>query len=121
MGGEQMNDTFEFDFMPMGLAIKTARNQKGLTREQFAEQLDITPRHLQSIEIEGQYPGFLLFVRIITLLDISADQYLLSKDKVHKTTLRRQIDSLLDRFNDKELSIIEGTAKAICKTKEPEE
>ena len=53
-----MNDTFEFDFMPMGLAIKNARNQKGLTREQFAEQLDITPRHLQSIEIEGQYPGF---------------------------------------------------------------
>ena len=40
-----MNSTFEFDFMPMGLAIKNARKKKGLTREQFAEQLDITPRH----------------------------------------------------------------------------
>ena len=72
-----MNDTFEFDFMPMGLAIKNARNQKGLTREQFAEQLDITPRHLQSIEIEGQYPGFLLFVRIITLYSQSAHSRIL--------------------------------------------
>ena len=70
MGGEQMNDTFEFDFMPMGLAIKNARNQKGLTREQFAEQLDITPRHLQSIEIEGQYPGFLLYYWIYRLTSI---------------------------------------------------
>ena len=70
-----MNSTFEFDFMPMGLAIKNARKKKGLTREQFAEQLDITPRHLQSIEIEGQHPGFLLFIHIITMLDISADQY----------------------------------------------
>ena len=26
-----MNSTFEFDFMPMGLAIKNARKKKGLT------------------------------------------------------------------------------------------
>ena len=116
-----MNSTFEFDFMPMGLAIKNARKKKGLTREQFAEQLDITPRHLHSIEIEGQHPGFLLFIHIITMLDISADQYLPYKNKIHKTTLRRQLDSLLDTLDDKDLSIIEGTAKAICKTKEPEE
>ena len=41
--------TGTFDFMPIGQAIKKARERSGITREQLAEQLDITPRHLQSI------------------------------------------------------------------------
>lgn len=41
--------TGTFDFMPIGQAIKKARERSGITREKLAEQLDITPRHLQSI------------------------------------------------------------------------
>lgn len=48
-----MKDTF--DFMALGQAIKKAREAKGMTREQLAEILDVAPRHLQSIENEGQY------------------------------------------------------------------
>jgi len=51
-----MKDTF--DFMALGQAIKKAREAKGMTREQLAEILDVAPRHLQSIENEGQYPSF---------------------------------------------------------------
>ena len=110
-----MNETF--DFMALGQAIKKAREARGITREQLADILNIAPRHIQSIENEGQYPSFQLFVRLITMFDISVDQYIFAE----KTTLRRQIDSILDTFEDKELTIIEGTAKAICKAKEPEE
>ena len=50
LGGELMSEvTGTFDFMPIGQAIKKARERSGITREQLAEQLDITPRHLQSI------------------------------------------------------------------------
>lgn len=42
--------TETFDFMPIGQAIKKAREAREITREQLSEQLDITPRHLQSIE-----------------------------------------------------------------------
>lgn len=113
--------TETFDFMPTGQAIKKAREKAGLTREQLAEQLNITPRHLQSVENEGQYPNFQLFVQLITMFNISADQYIFSNNQTGKTSLRRQVDKLLDTFNDKELTVIEGTAKAICKAKEPEE
>ena len=41
--------TGAFDFMTNGKKIKKARERSGITREQLAEQLDITPRHLQSI------------------------------------------------------------------------
>lgn len=113
-----MSDTF--DFMVLGQAIKKAREAKGMTREQLAEILDVAPRHIQSIENEGQYPSFLLFVRLITMFNISADQYLFADRQAEKSSLRRQIDSVLDTFGDKELTIIEGTAKGICRAKESE-
>lgn len=55
------------------------------------------------------------------MFDISVDQYIFSDKRTEKTTLRRQIDSILDTFEDKELTIIEGTAKGICKVKESKE
>lgn len=114
-----MNETF--DFMAVGQAIKKAREANEMTREQLADILNIAPRHIQSIENEGQYPSLQLFVRLITMFDISVDQYIFADRRAEKTTLRRQIDSVLDTFGDKELTIIEGTARAICKAKEPEE
>lgn len=110
-----------FDFMPIGLAIKAAREKSGITREHLAEQLDITPRHLQSVENEGQHPSFQLFVQLITIFHISADEYIFSDAQTNKSSLRRQVDALLDTFNEKEMLIIEGTAQGICKAKEPEE
>lgn len=114
-----MSETF--DFMALGQAIKRAREAREMTREQLADILNIAPRHIQSIENEGQYPSFQLFVRLITMFDISVDQYIFSKRRAEKTTLRRQVDSILDTLSDKELTIIEETAKAICKAREPEE
>ena len=110
-----MSDTF--DFMTLGQAIKKAREAKKMTREQLAEILDVAPRHIQPIENEGQSPSFSLFDRLVTMFDISADQYLFADRTAEKTTLRRQIDSILDTFGDKELTIIEATAKGICKAK----
>lgn len=114
-----MSETF--DFMALGQAIKRVRESREMTREQLADILNIAPRHIQSIENEGQHPSFQLFVRLITMFDISADQYIFSNRRAKKTTLRRQVDSILDTLSDKELSIIEETAKAICKAREPEE
>lgn len=114
-----MSETF--DFMALGQAIKRAREAKQMTREQLADILNIAPRHIQSIENEGQYPSFQLFVRLITMFDISADQYIFPNRQAKKTTLRRQVDSILDTLSDKELMIIKETAKAICKAREPED
>ena len=108
----------EFDFMPIGQAIKKARETNGTTREQLAEQLDYAARHLQSIENEGQHPSFQLFTQLVTMFDISVDQYIFPDKKTNKSTLRRQIDSLLDALDDRELSVIEATASSLCKAKE---
>ena len=53
---DKRNNDFDFDFRPLGLAIKKARKAQGVTREQLAEIIDYNPRHLQAVENEGQYP-----------------------------------------------------------------
>ena len=110
-----------FDFMELGQAIMKAREQQRITREELAEELGISARHLQSIEKEGQYPSFQLFIQLVTTFHISVDQYIHSDSQMEKSTLRRQLDALFDTFDDSELTIIAGTAQGICKAKEQTE
>lgn len=60
-----------FDFIELGQAIMKAREQQRITREELAEELGISARHLQSIEKEGQYPSFPLFIQLVTMFHIS--------------------------------------------------
>lgn len=118
---DEKSNNFDFDFMPIGQAIKKSREAKKVTREQLAESVDYSIRHIQSVEIEGQHPSFDLFIQLITMFDVSVDQYIFPDKKISKSTLRRQIDTLLDTLGDKELSVIEATINALCKAKEQTE
>ncbi len=60
-----------FDFMELGQAIQDAREKQRITREELAEELGISARHLQSVEKEGQYPSFRLFIQLVTMFHIS--------------------------------------------------
>lgn len=115
------NDARNFDFLELGQAIQNAREKQRITREELAEELGISARHLQSVEKEGQYPSFRLFIQLVTMFHISIDQYIHPDTPTEKTTLRRRLDVLLDTFDDAELTIIAGTAQGICKAKEQTE
>ena len=123
-GGELMderNNDFNFDFMPIGQAIKKAREARGMTREQLSGIIGYAPRHIQAIENEGQYPSIELFIQLITMFDVSVDEYIHSDKKTVKSSVRRRLDAQLNKLNDKELSVIEATVNGLCKAKEPEE
>ena len=108
------------DFMPIGQALKRAREARGVTREQLAGIIDKAPRHIQAIENEGQLPSVELLFQLASMFDISIDQYIFPDDHSGKSSTRRQVDSLLDRLDDRELAIIAATADALCKAREPE-
>ena len=111
---------FDFDFTPIGQAIKEARMAQKLTREQLAEESNYSDRHITSIENEGQFPSTELLFWLALKFNISLDQYLFPKKAIQKSTSRRQIEAQLDKLTDQELSIISATAEAICKAREPE-
>lgn len=115
------NNDFDFDFTPIGQAIKKATTAKGLTREQLARIVDYDPRHLQAIENEGQKPSLELFIQLVTMFGVSVDEYIFPDNEVKRSSVRRRLDAELDKLNDKELSIVEATVSGLCKAKEPEE
>lgn len=124
-GGELMNEGKNgfsnfamFDFKPIGKAIKKAREAKGITREQLSEKIDYAPRHIQAVENDGQIPSLQLFIQLVTMFDISVDQYIFPEKSKGRSTARRQLDAMLDTLTDKELSIVEATVQGLCKAKE---
>ena len=115
------NNDFDFDFTPIGQAIKKARTSQGMTREQLARIVDYDPRHLQAIENQGQYPSLELFIQLVTMFNISVDEYIFPQKEVKRSSVRRRLDAQLDILDDRELSVIEATVNGLCKAKEPEE
>ena len=115
------NNDFSFDFEPIGQAIKKARVAKGMTRDDLSGIVDYDLRHLQAIENEGQKPSLELFMQLVTMFDISVDEYIFPNKEVKKNSVRRRLDAQLDKLNDRELSVIEATVNGLCKAKEPEE
>lgn len=118
---DERNNDFDFHFTPIGQAIKKAHEAKEMTRGQRSGIIGYAPRHIQAIENEGQYPSIELFIQLITMFDISVDEYIHSDKKAAKSSVRRRLDALLDRLDDRELSVIEATVNGLCKAKEPED
>ena len=107
----------KLDFKPIGQAVKTAREGRGVTREQLAEQMDLAARYIMSIENTGQRPSLQVFYELVTMFDISVDQYFFPDKPLEKTSRRKQLDSLLDKLGENDLIILEATARGILQVK----
>lgn len=103
----------KFDFKPIGKAIKAARCDRGLSRNGLADLVYISPRYIASIENNGQHPSLQIFYDIITELNLSVDKYFYPEAQDGKSELRGRVDAVLDTLDDKDLSVIMATAKAL--------
>lgn len=102
-----------FDFRPIGHAIKEARIRQGLTRKQVGEIIKIAPRYLINIENKGQHPSVQVLYELVNLLDISIDGLFLTKLTDGKSNKRKQVERQLDYLNDNELTIVNEVIQAI--------
>ncbi|RBP58450.1 helix-turn-helix protein [Alkalibaculum bacchi] len=110
----------KYDFKALGQAIKDARNSKEMSRNQLADKMNIAPRYIASIENSGQHPSLQIFYELVTILDVSVDQFFFPDKEANKSSQRRQLDSLLDEMDGKDLVIITATAKGIKEAKSDE-
>ena len=111
----------KYDFRALGLAIKEARKKQGLTREQVGAMIEIDPRYLTNIENKGQHPSLQVLYDLVSLLNVSVDEFFLPSDSLAKSSKRRQLESKIDNFTDADLVIMESVADGIVKYKEMEE
>ena len=75
---------------------------------------------IMNIENKGQYPSFDLFVKLITMFDVSVDQFIHADGGARSSSCRKHIDVLLSSMNEKELVVMEATAEGLKKARETE-
>ena len=112
-------DKRRLDFRDIGRAIKRAREASGMTQEQLAYIVDRSPRTIMYNENDGQHPSLNTFYQLVTMFDISVDQYFYpSQNK--GSECRKRIDAMLGSLDEKELKIVEATIQAMKAAKETE-
>lgn len=105
-----------YDFKALGQDKKNARTAAGITREELGAKLNLAPRYILSLENEGQHPSLQVLYELVTLFNISVDEFFFDK-KPERSTLRRQVDGLIDVIPERDLPIIEATARGIIETR----
>ena len=83
-----------------------------MTQEQLAYIVDRAPRTIMYNENDGQHPSLNTFYQMVTMFDISVDQYFYpSKNK--GSECRKRIDAILNALDEKELKIVEAMIQAM--------
>ena len=111
----------KYDFRALGFAIKEARKKRGLTREQVGAMIEIDPRYLTNIENKGQHPSLQVLHDLVSLLNVSVDEFFLPTDNMIKSSRRRQLEEKINQLTDTDLVIMESVIDGIMKYKRMEE
>lgn len=111
----------KYDFRALGFAIKKARKKRGLTREQVGAMIEIDPRYLTNIENKGQHPSLQVLYDLVSLLNVSVDEFFLPTDNMIKSSRRRQLEEKINQLTDTDLVIMESVIDGIMKYKRMEE
>ena len=96
-------DERRLDFHALGREIKRKREAKGWTQEYLAQLVDRTPRSIMYFENRGQHPSLNTFYKIVTLLDISVDQFFYPDKQNEESDCRQHIDRMLNTMDENEL------------------
>src|SRR5699024_11124142 len=111
----------KYDFRAFGLTIKEARTKQGLTREQAGASIEIDPRYLTNIENKGQHPSIQVIYDLVSLLNVSVDEFFLTASDVTKSSRRRQLEKQLDSLTDRDLIILQRVADGILESRKVED
>lgn len=113
-------DERKFDFHDIGLAIKRAREKKGMTQEQLAYVIDRDPRTVMYNENDGQHPSLNTFYQMVTMFDISVDQFFYPS-KGTDDDCKKRINVMLSTMDEKDLRLVESLIRAVKDAKGTEE
>ena len=112
-------DKRRFDFHDIGKEIKKRRKASGMTQEELAYIVDRAPRTIMYNENDGQHPSLNTFYQMVTMFDISVDQYFYPSQN-RGSECRKRIDAMLNSLDEKELTVMEATAEGLQKARETE-
>ena len=100
----------------IGLRVKQARLDAGLTQEELAEHVGITARYIMAIENENKQPSLDILCKIIRTLRIPADSIFFPENE-YTVNEKEQLTRMIYMFNERDLQVVTATLKALLETK----
>ena len=100
-----------------GIVLKNARMDKKLTQAELAEILDISLPYLKDLERFRNNPSYDVFEKVIRYFNLSADTVIYPNENLTNTTYQ-QIERLLTRCDEGQLSVILATTEALLSESE---
>ena len=95
----------------IGKRIKEHRELIGLTQEQFAEKIGLTPNYISTVERGAAFPRFDKLIAIINGLEVSADAIFCDvvdhSTKYTASHLAKQLEELSDEDQKRILQMVE--------------
>jgi transcriptional regulator with XRE-family HTH domain len=86
--------------MNIGEIIKKLRKQKGITQEQLAEYLNISPQAVSRWEINSTLPDITLIPMITNIFNVTSDQLLGIDIAKNKDKIRKILDLSHEKFRE---------------------
>lgn len=112
-------DERRLDFHDIWTAIKRARESRGMTQEQLAFIIDRDPRTVMYHENDGQHPSLNVFYQLMTMFDLSVDQFF-HPDMGADDACKKRINVMLNSMDEKELHLVENLIRAVKDARETE-
>lgn len=98
----------------IGQKIRQIRSEKGFSQEKLSEKIDISPRHMCTIENGNSFPSLETFVKIAQILDIDLNDFF-NLSPINDDSLRTEIYELVQTSPAKELYLIKDLILAVKK------
>lgn len=102
----------KFDKETIGKKIRQIRLEHDLSQEELSEKIEISPRHMCTIENGKSFPSIETFIKIAKVLDIDINQFF--NLSINNTDyLREEIYNLVQISSVSELRLIKDIISAI--------
>lgn len=100
----------------IGKKIRQIRIEKGFSQEELSEKIDISPRHMCTIENGNSFPSIETFIKIAEILDININEFFNITAETNDN-LRKEIYNLIQTSTVQELHLIKEIIFAIQKNR----
>jgi len=107
----------EFKRELIGNAIRKTRIERGLSQEELAEMVDITPTHMKHIESGHRLPSVEVLYQIVVALRMSLDSVFFPENAAN-SELYEKVVFQLGQCDEHQLEILYATVNAMLETKQ---
>lgn len=101
----------------LGNSIRETRLERGLSQEQLAEFVDITPTHMKHIESGHRLPSIEVLYKIVIELRMSLDAVFLPRHD-SSSELYEKLTFQIGQCDEKQLEILYATVNAMLDNKD---